>query len=184
MHIRVMSAGRPQPQTITLDGRDFRIDEPIPSQLAFLRSLFRSAGVEPILERLTPEGFESCWQELLANISVRGLAFVIVAGVAIEIGKDGWTTSEAICNASRFAEITDPQEKQAMADGLSALAFAFLASCLDMRLQAANSSSGGSAASVPREMSPKGLSSIGGADGTEAPEPRLVSEAQGNSLLN
>jgi len=168
---------------ITLDGRTFRIDELIPPQSAFLSSLFRSAGVEPILERLTPESFESCRQELLANISVRGLACVIVAGAVTEIGKAGWTASEAVSNAARFAEITDPAEKKRMADGLSAMTFAFLASCLQMRQQAANNSFEGSAASVPREMSLKGLSSIGGADGTD-PEPRLVNEAQVNFLLN
>jgi hypothetical protein len=119
-------------ETITLDGRKFTgITQFLTAdQDDYILGHLRQAGaIETLsdLDGVTRTSARQRAEDLLTKILLSGRKHFIIAGCSTEEGKV-WTRKEADANAARFAQLTSPEDKNAMRDSIVALVVGFFLS--------------------------------------------------------
>jgi len=112
-------------KVLTIDGREFHgvTQELSAAQDDYLIGHLRLAGALDAL-LAAKEDPEIQAERLLTQIMISGRGPQVLAGCLTEVGKP-WTFEEASRNATRFAAITDAQDKQAMREAIVSFVMGF-----------------------------------------------------------
>ena len=148
-----------KPDTIKLDGRSFQgpAQDLTAARDQYINARLRQTDAYPIIQRITPENFERCGQDLLTNIMLRGMSFELLAGLLNEVGRP-WSKAEADRNALAFAAITDMSEKFAMQSRLVQFVMFFMESA---RLSSPSFPSSSNATAADRPIGSAGAATSG-----------------------
>lgn len=124
-------------KTIHLDDREFigLTQQMSAAQEDYVAIILSDAGAMPTIaeiSRAKPDVADDAKRTKLADdlrlkIVRKGMTFKLLAGLLTEQGKK-WRQEDAVRNAERFGDITNPEEKALMRDQLITLVFAFFPS--------------------------------------------------------